>query len=153
VASYRSYEVGYSIQGRRLLVFADSQARRGTIPLCFALTVFWFESRYRHIFFYLCTSHIHTNTKLVSAVTRKLLNYIIDKLSCCTCNVGIESGACICVKWEIMSQRYILSLIDSMLRRMNSVVEAQGFWTSYEADQFMKTAILRANILIPIWHK
>jgi hypothetical protein len=33
------------------------------------------------IFFYLCTSHIRTNAKLISAVTRKLLNYIIRKLS------------------------------------------------------------------------
>jgi hypothetical protein len=51
VASYRLYAVGCSIQGRRLLVFADSQARKGTVPLCLACTVFWFESRYRHIFF------------------------------------------------------------------------------------------------------
>jgi hypothetical protein len=131
VASYRLYEVGYSTEGRHLLMFADSQARRGTIPLCFACTVFWFESRYRHIFFNLCTSHIHTNAKLISAVIHKLLNYIIDKLSCCTCKVGIASGSYICVKWEIMSQRYVLSLIDSMPRRMNSVVEAQVFWTSY----------------------
>jgi hypothetical protein len=29
------------------------------------------------------------------------------------------------------SQRYGRSLIDSMTRRMKSVVEAQGFWTSY----------------------
>jgi hypothetical protein len=29
------------------------------------------------------------------------------------------------------SQRYVLSLIDSMPRRMHSAVEAQGFWTSY----------------------
>jgi acyl carrier protein phosphodiesterase len=29
------------------------------------------------------------------------------------------------------SQRYIRSLIDSMTRRMKSMVEAQGFWTSY----------------------
>jgi hypothetical protein len=31
----------------------------------------------------------------------------------------------------ISSQRYVLSLIDSMLRQMHSVVEAQMFWTSY----------------------
>jgi transposase len=30
-----------------------------------------------------------------------------------------------------LSQRYIRSLIESMSRRMKSVVEAEGFWTSY----------------------
>ena len=29
------------------------------------------------------------------------------------------------------STRYIRSLIDSMTRRMKSVVEAEGLWTSY----------------------
>jgi hypothetical protein len=29
------------------------------------------------------------------------------------------------------SQRYIRSLIESMTRQMKSVVEAEGFWTSY----------------------
>ena len=29
------------------------------------------------------------------------------------------------------STRYIRSLIESMTRRMKSVVEAEGFWTSY----------------------
>ena len=29
------------------------------------------------------------------------------------------------------STRYIQSLIESMTRRMKSVVEAEGFWTSY----------------------
>jgi len=29
------------------------------------------------------------------------------------------------------SQRYIPSLIESTTRRMKSVVEAEGFWTSY----------------------
>ena len=29
------------------------------------------------------------------------------------------------------SMRYIRSLIESMTRRMKSVVEAEGFWTSY----------------------
>jgi hypothetical protein len=106
-----------------------------------------------YIFFYFCTSHIRTNAKLISAVTRKLLNYIIHKLFCYTCKVGIASGAYICAKWEIMSQRYVLSSIDSMPRRMNSVVEAKGFWTSYEGGQLMKTALSRANILIPIWRK
>jgi hypothetical protein len=34
-----------------------------------------------YVFFYLCTSHIRTNAKLISAVARKLLNYITHKLS------------------------------------------------------------------------
>jgi hypothetical protein len=29
------------------------------------------------------------------------------------------------------SQHYVRSVIESMPRRMRSVVEAQGFWTSY----------------------
>ena len=29
------------------------------------------------------------------------------------------------------SQRYVRSLIEAVTRRMKSVVEAQGFWTSY----------------------
>jgi hypothetical protein len=44
------------------------------------------------------------------------------------------------------SQRYVRSLTESMLRRMRSVVEAQGFWTSYKRCQVLKTALLRANI-------
>jgi hypothetical protein len=44
------------------------------------------------------------------------------------------------------SQRYVRLLIDSMTRRMKSVVEAQGFWTSYERGQFLKTALLRAKV-------
>jgi hypothetical protein len=30
-----------------------------------------------------------------------------------------------------LSQRYFRSLIEPMLRRMKSVVEGRGFWTSY----------------------
>jgi hypothetical protein len=30
-----------------------------------------------------------------------------------------------------------------------SMIEAQGFWTSYSRGQFLKTAHLRANTLIP----
>jgi len=35
-----------------------------------------------------------------------------------------------------------------MTRRMKSVVEAEGFWTSYKIGQFLKTALLRAKVLI-----
>jgi hypothetical protein len=36
-------------------------------------------------------------------------------------------------KWDEVAstQRYIRSLIDSMTRRMKSVADAEGFWTSY----------------------
>jgi hypothetical protein len=152
VASYGLYEVGYSIQGRRLLVFADSQARRGTIPLCFACSVL-VRVPVLTFFFYFCASHIRTNAKLISQLH---INYLIISFISYlryTCKVGIASGAYICAKWEIMSQRYVLSLIDLMPKRMNSVVKAKGFWTSYSGDQFMKTALSRANILIPIWRK
>jgi hypothetical protein len=40
------------------------------------------------------------------------------------------------------------ALIESMTRRMKSVVEAQGFWTFYYRGQFLKTALLRAKVLI-----
>jgi hypothetical protein len=40
------------------------------------------------------------------------------------------------------------ALIESMTRRMKSVVEAQGFWTSYYTGQFLKTALLRVKLLI-----
>ena len=36
------------------------------------------------------------------------------------------------------------------LRGMLSMFEAQEFRTSYERDQFLKTALLRANTFIPI---
>jgi len=38
--------------------------------------------------------------------------------------------------------------IESMTRRMKSVVEAQEFWTSYYRGKFLKTALLRAKVLI-----
>jgi len=50
------------------------------------------------------------------------------------------------------SQRYIRSLIESMTRRMKSVVEGEGFWTAYERGQFLKTALLRAKVLIFIFY-
>jgi hypothetical protein len=40
------------------------------------------------------------------------------------------------------------ALIESMTRRMKLVVKAQGFWTSYYRGQFLKTALLRAEVLI-----
>jgi hypothetical protein len=40
------------------------------------------------------------------------------------------------------------SQIESMPRRMRSAVEAQGFWTFYQRCQALKTALLRAYILI-----
>jgi hypothetical protein len=46
------------------------------------------------------------------------------------------------------SQRYIRSMIGSMTQQIKSVVEAQGFWTSYNKGQFLKTALLRAKVLI-----
>jgi len=48
------------------------------------------------------------------------------------------------------SQLYVRSLIESMTRRMKSVVEEQGFWTSYIRGQFLKTALIRAKVLILI---
>jgi hypothetical protein len=48
---------------------------------------------------------------------------------------------------EVASQRYVGSLIESIPRRVRSVVEAQGFWTTYERCKVLKTALLRANIL------
>jgi len=39
------------------------------------------------------------------------------------------------------STRYIRSLIQSMTRRMKSVVEAEGFWTSNYRSQFLKSAL------------
>jgi len=44
------------------------------------------------------------------------------------------------------------ALIESMTRRMKSVVEAQGFWTSCYRGQFLKTALLRAKVLIFIFY-
>ena len=38
--------------------------------------------------------------------------------------------------------------IESMTGRMKSVVETEGFWTSYYRGQFLKTALLRAKVLI-----
>jgi hypothetical protein len=47
------------------------------------------------------------------------------------------------------SQRYVHSLIESMTRRMKSVAEAQKFCTYYRG-QFLKTALVRAKVLILI---
>ena len=44
-------------------------------------------------------------------------------------------------------QRWIQLLTESMTRRMKSMVEAKGFWTSYKSGQILKTAILRAKVL------
>jgi len=43
-------------------------------------------------------------------------------------------------------------LTESMTRRMKSVVEAEWFWTSYYRGQFLKTALLRAKVLIFIFY-
>jgi len=44
-----------------------------------------------------------------------------------------ELRALVSEAWDKVasSTRYIRSLIESMTRRMKSVVEAEGFWTSY----------------------
>jgi len=44
-----------------------------------------------------------------------------------------ELWALVSDAWDevALSQRYIRSLIESMTQRMKSVVEAEGFWTSY----------------------
>ena len=44
-----------------------------------------------------------------------------------------ELGTLLSDAWDevALSQRYIRSLIESMTQRMKSVVEAEGFWTSY----------------------
>jgi len=44
-----------------------------------------------------------------------------------------ELSALVSDAWDkvVSSTRYIQSLIESMTRRMKSVVEAEGFWTSY----------------------
>jgi hypothetical protein len=44
------------------------------------------------------------------------------------------------------SQHYVQRRIESMPRRMRSVVEAQGFWTPYLRCLDLKTALLRVNI-------
>ena len=48
---------------------------------------------------------------------------------------------------------YIRSLTESMTGQMKSVVEAEGFWTSYQRSQFLKTALLRAEVLIFIFYE
>ena len=48
------------------------------------------------------------------------------------------------------SHQYIWSLVESMLRQMQSVAEGEKFLTSYQRDQFLKTALLRTNISINI---
>jgi transposase len=44
-----------------------------------------------------------------------------------------ELWALVSNAWDevALSERYIRSLIESMTRRMKSVDEAEGFWTSY----------------------
>jgi hypothetical protein len=44
-----------------------------------------------------------------------------------------ELGALVSDAWDevALSTRYIRSLIESMTQQMKSVVEAEGFWTSY----------------------
>jgi len=46
---------------------------------------------------------------------------------------GDELWALVSYAWDEVapSQRYIRSLIESMTRRMKSVVGAQGFWNCY----------------------
>ena len=44
------------------------------------------------------------------------------------------------------------ALTESMTRRMKSVVEAEGFWTSYYRGQFLKATLLRAKVLIFIFY-
>jgi hypothetical protein len=38
---------------------------------------------------------------------------------------------------------FVQSLMEFMLRRMRSMVEAHGFWTYYEKCQVLKTALLK----------
>ena len=45
------------------------------------------------------------------------------------------------------SQCYVRSLVECMLRQMQSVVEAQRFWACYYRGQFLKIALAGAQEL------
>ena len=47
-------------------------------------------------------------------------------------------------------QHFLQSLVESVVRQIQSVVEAQGLWASCQRGHFLEAACLKANILIPI---
>ena len=48
------------------------------------------------------------------------------------------------------SQHFLQLLVESMARQVQSVIEAQELWASYQGGHLLETACLKANILIPI---